>query len=234
MSKESFDIKHFDFEFFIESSKNIFDKVGKFEIIFINHLIMIEPNLEPETRLFIWNLLMAIFFKNTRFRDKIDVLDCYFISIPHKDRITYIEKNDVVSEGSEIISFHSFKGGVGKTFISLFLSAFISEEQDKKVLWIDMDANGTSSYLLVKNSIAKSASNVEEASGLYSIFKRIQEEIIDEHDPTDINDYMKMKADLQYKEQLETFEISLKDSINKKLHSWVGCANLKLINKKGL
>ena len=48
------------------------------------------------------------------------------------------------------IALTNQKGGLGKTTISVFMSYFLSQEKDKKILFLDLDVQGNSSFCLNK------------------------------------------------------------------------------------
>ena len=53
---------------------------------------------------------------------------------------------------AQIISFINYKGGVGKTTMSVEIAATLSKEHDFKVLVVDLDPQTNASFYLLKES----------------------------------------------------------------------------------
>lgn len=118
--------------------------------------------------------------------DKIRALESDLATIADAGRLWKLRKNDPFPEykgwkfdpeGAKVVSIALFKGGVGKTHLTANFAAYVSEKQQKPVLLIDLDYQGSlSTAVLQAAGIEPVGSSVDalfdEGAGLKTIIEK--------------------------------------------------------------
>ncbi|MEO1610465.1 MAG: ParA family protein, partial [Pseudomonadota bacterium] len=90
--------------------------------------------------------------------ERIASLENDLTSIANSSRLWKLRTNDPFAEyrgwkydplGAKVVTFALFKGGVGKTHLAANFAAYISEKQQKPVLLLDLDYQGSLSVIMM-------------------------------------------------------------------------------------